>query len=198
MKLAKIILGALMVVAMCSAASATLDAKVYTLCEGNLSMNLTPNYHIIPSQGTSSPSGLFSQGFTITGSGSKGLALLETVNIYDETMKLYDTEALSQIFTSVTSSALSYSGNPEMDSTMGNSYIGDSERDNTIGNWSAVDRNGENVTVATMDTKGSLLSIYGKKVDIAFWNLNGDNYAYLVSSFDQNVTRQIISSLKIN
>ncbi len=198
MKLAKIILGALMVVAICSAASATLDTKVYTLCEGNLSMNLTPNYHIIPSQGTSSPSGLFSQGFTITGSGSKGLAMLETVNIYDETMKLYDTEALSQIFTSVTSSALSYSGNPEMDSTMGNSYTGDSEKDNTIGNWSAVDRNGENVTVVTMDTKGSILSIYGKKVDIAFWNLNGDNYAYLVSSFDQNVTRQIISSLKIN
>lgn len=187
-----------MVVAICSAASATLDTKVYTLCEGNLSMNLTPNYHIIPSQGTSSPSGLFSQGFTITGSGSKGLAMLETVNIYDETMKLYDTEALSQIFTSVTSSALSYSGNPEMDSTMGNSYTGDSEKDNTIGNWSAVDRNGENVTVVTMDTKGSILSIYGKKVDIAFWNLNGDNYAYLVSSFDQNVTRQIISSLKIN
>jgi hypothetical protein len=185
MKLAKIILGALMVVAMCSVASATLDAKAYTLCERNLSMNLTPNFHIISAPGASSSSnGLFIQGFTITGTGSKGMASLATMDIYDETMKLYDTDAISQIFTGAMASYASYSS--------------DTETDNIIGNWSTVDRNGKNVTIDTLDTKGTPFLMYGKKVDSAFWNINGDNYAYLLSSFDKNVTRQIINSLELS
>jgi hypothetical protein len=184
MRLAKIILGALMVIAVCSVASATLDAKVYTLCERNLSMNLTPNFHIIPAQGASSANGLFMQGYTITGTGSKGLAMLATMDIYDETMKLYEREAFSQMFTGAMSSLMSYSS--------------DTETDNVIGNWSTLDKNGENVTVDTLDTKGSLFSMYGKRMDSAFWNIGGDNYAYLISSFDKNVTSQMINSLEIN
>ena len=184
MQLAKIILGALLVVAMCSAASATLDAKVYTLCKHNISMNLTPNFHIIPGQSSDTTSGIFGQSFTITGTGSKGIATLTTMDIYDETMRLYGTEALSQMVSGVMSSAMSYSS--------------DSGTDNIVGNWSTLDKNRENVTVDTMDTKGSILSMYGKRVDSAFWNIGGDNYAYLISPFDKNVTRQIINSLEIN
>ena len=148
------------------------------------SVNAT-KFHIIPAQGaSSSTSGLFIQGFAITGTGSKGMASLATMDIYDETMKLYDTEGLSQIFSGAMSSYASYSS--------------DTETDNIIGNWSTVDRNGKNVTIDTLDTKGTLFSMYGKKVDTAFWNINGYNYAYLLSSFDKNVTRQIINSLEIN
>jgi hypothetical protein len=186
MRLANIILGALIVVAMCSAASATLDTKVYTLCEHNLSMNLTPNFHIMPAQsaGTGSTSGSFMQGFTITGVGSKGLAMLLIWDIYDETMKSFDTEGIAQIFTGAMSSTLSYSDNSAVD--------------NIIGNWSTVDKMGENVTVSTMDTKGSLLSMYGKRVDSAFWKIDENSYSYLLSPFDQNTTRKIINSLEIN
>ncbi len=172
MRLARMILGALVVVAVCSIASATLDTKVYTLCERNISMNLTSNFRIIPAQGISSPSGMFMQGFTITGTGSKGMALLATKDVYDEPMKFIDPEAFSQLFSSGFLDAVSYSSDSET-------------TDNIIGNWSTLDKIGKNVTVNTMNTKGTALSIYGKSIDTALWNINDSSYAYLLSSLNQ-------------
>jgi hypothetical protein len=180
-----IILGALVILAVCSMASATLDAKAYTLCEKNISINLTPNFRIIPDQGSiDSPGGVFIQGFSIIGTGLKGEAMLVTMDVYDENMKALGTEAISQRFSGAMAfafSSLSYS-----------------ERDNIIGNWSMVDNKGENVTINTMDTKGTPLSILGDKADMAFWNIEDSKYAFLISSFDKDVIRQIINTLEIN
>jgi hypothetical protein len=180
MKLGNILMGALIVVVISSIASATLDAKVYTLCENNISVNLTPNFRLMPDPSTSSSSGMFMQGFTITGIGSKGFASLTTMDIYDEDINALGFEALSQIVSGTIS------------------YLSDSETDNTLGNWSAVNKKGENVIIDTLDTKGTPLSIYGKRVDMAFWNIEDSRYAFLLSSFDQNATRQIINTLEIN
>jgi hypothetical protein len=49
-----------------------------------------------------------------------------------------------------------------------------------------------------LDTKGTLFSIYGKRVDTALWNIEDSKYAYLISTFDKDVTRQIINTLEIN
>jgi hypothetical protein len=186
MRTGEIIIGALVVLAVCSMASATLDAKVYTLCEKNISMDLPPNFHIVSGQSTSASGsdGVFTHTVTITGIGSKGMAHLEIMDIYDETMKSLDTETLSQLITG----AVSYLS----------SYSSDLETGNFTSNWPTVDFNGENVTVNTMDTKGTALSVFGKKVDMAFWNLEGSRYAYLISTLDKNTTSKIINTLEIN
>jgi hypothetical protein len=184
MRFCRIILGALAVLAICSIASATLDSKVFTLCERNLSVNLTPDFRIIPDQSTSSYDGSTPQTFTIAGTEAKGIGMLLIMDIYDETMNSLDPEALSQSMSDMILSLASYSG--------------DSEMGNIIGNWSTVNSQGENVTVDTMDTKGTVFGLYGKAMDMVFWNVDGNSYAYLMSSFDQNVTRQIINTLEIN
>jgi hypothetical protein len=172
------------ILAVCSMASATLDAKVYTLCEKNISIDLTPNFRLIPDKGASGSDGVFGHGVTITGIGSKGMATLSIMDIYDETMKSFDTETLSRLLTGGLSLISSYSS--------------DLETGNFTDNWSTVAYNGENVTVNTMDTKGTLFSVYGKKVDMAFWNLEDSRYAYLISTFDKNTTSKIINTLEIN
>ena len=78
------------------------------------------------------------------------------------------------------------------------SYSSDLEAGNLTGSWSTVDSKGENVTVNTMDTKGTFLSMFGKNVGVAFWNLDESRYALIMSSFDKNTTSQIIKTLKIS
>ena len=188
MRVNKIALVAFIVVAICSIASATLDARVYTICENNISINLTPNFRIIPDQSsTASTDGLFMQAFTITGTGIKGVASLSTMDVYSENLKALGPEAISQMFSGGMSSFLS-------------AFLStsDTESDNIVGNWSTVDNKGENVTIDTMDTKGSMLSMYGKKVDMAFWNIRDYRYVMMVSSFDRNITSKIINTLEIN
>ena len=173
-----------MILVLCSMASATLDAKVYTICEKNISINLTPNFRIIPEQsGIDSPSGVFIQGFSIVGTGLKGEAMLLTMDVYDENTKALGAEVMSQRLSGVMDYLLS---------------SGDSERDHIIGNWSMVDNNGENVTIYTADTKGTPLSMLGSKADMVIWNIEDSKYALLFSSLGKNVTTQIINTLEIN
>ena len=173
-----------MVLALCSIASAMQEAKIYTLNESNITLNLTPNFRLMPDQSTDSTSGMFMQSFTVAGKGEKGMATLMTMEIYDENMKMFDPESISQMMTGGVSTVLS--------------YYSDSESDNSLGNWTAVDKKGENVTVEILDTKGTLFSVFGKKVDSAFWPVRDNMYAGVISSFDHNVTRQIINTLEIN
>jgi len=69
---------------------------------------------------------------------------------------------------------------------------------NITGNWSTISSGGENVTVDTIDAKGTVFGLYGREMDMVFWNVDGNSYAYLMSSFDKNITRQIINTLEIN
>jgi hypothetical protein len=184
MRSGEIIIGALVVLAVCSMASATLDAKVYTLSEKNISIDLPSNFRLVPSQSATDAGGIFSHTVTVTGTGSKGMANLEIMDIYDERLKLFDTETLSRFIINAAS--------------LGSSYSSDLQAGNITGYWSAVDSNGENVTVNTMDTRGTVLSIYGKNVDLAIWNLEDSRYAALTSSLDRNTTSKIINTLEIN
>ena len=186
MKLSRMILVALLVATACSTASLALDTKVYTLCESNLSINLTPGFQIKLDENAGSSDGFFSQGFTILNSLSKGNAMLQIMEVYDEDMKLYGPEFISQSWImgiSIAASMLS----------MDEDYS-----DKTIGNWSAVDYMGNNVTVNTISTNGSFMGVFGKTADISHWNIGGDKYAGLVSFFDKNTTRQIIGTLNID
>ena len=176
---------ALAIAAMCAVGSANLDAKIYTLCESNISINLTPDFRLLSDQSSdASTNGLLIQSFTIAGTKSKGLGSLAIMEVYDEKMKALGPDAISQLF----SGGISYFA----------SSLVDTGEDNSLGNWSTLDNNGENVTVEILDTKGSMLSMFGKKANMAFWNLENDHYALLISSLDKNITADIIKTLKIN
>jgi hypothetical protein len=181
-----IIMGLLVVLAMCSLTSMALDTKVYTLCENNLSINLTPGFQIIPDKSNSQTDGAFSQGFTIVSSQSKGTAMLQIMDVYDEDTQLFGPEFISQTWI--------------MGVSIGASMLSMNEDDSNriIGNWTATDSMGNNVTVSTMSTNNSLLSVFGKTADVSNWNIGENKYAGLVSFFDRNTTRQIIGTLKLS
>ena len=186
MRLGIIILWTFVAIAVCSVASATLDAKVYTLCESNLSINMTPGFKMVQDEDADSSEGSLTQGFTIVSTQNKGTAIVQIMDVYDEDMKLYGPDFISQswllgvnIGASILSSDEDYS-------------------DKTIGNWSTIDYMGNNVTVSTITTNGSIISVFGKTADISHWNIGEDRYAGLISFFDRDITKQIIGSLHIS
>ena len=70
--------------------------------------------------------------------------------------------------------------------------------DEEIGNWTAVDHQGNNVTVHTLSTNDERIEMLGGSYDMAVWNLDGPNFAVMVSLFDQNNTTQTIKTLTIS
>ena len=72
-------------------------------------------------------------------------------------------------------------------------------RGNTeIGNWTAVDRQGENVTVHALSTKDERIQMLGGRYDTAVWNLDRSNYVVMVSLLDKNNTTRMIKTLSIS
>jgi len=183
MRLNGLITGALVVIAMCSVTSAIQEANVYRLCESNVTMNLTSNFRLIPDDPLPSASGVFMQGFSIIGTGEKGFASLIVVDIYNEKMNMIDPASISDMMTNAILSASSDTGYSAMD--------------NILGNWTAIGANGANATVETISTKGSAFSIFGPKADIAFWPIKDQTYFCVCSSFDKNITEQMINTLEI-
>lgn len=186
MKCCEIVLGALLVIALCSLTSIALDTKVYTLCESNLSMNLTPGFRIISDDSTSQSEGAFSQGFTISSNQTKGIAMLQIMEVYDEDMILYGPEFISNSWIAGITFAASWLGMEE------------EYKDRTIEIWHALDSKGNNVTVNTISTNDSFLTGFGKTAEVSNWDIGGNRYAGLVSFFDRNTTMQIIETLDVS
>lgn len=175
-----------------SIASATLDAKVLTLCERNLSINLSEGFKIVANDDLTSSEGSFAQGFTIVGTQTKGSAMLQVMDIYDEDTLLYGPEFISRTWkmgVNIAASMLSLEDDAEDEGNF---------TDNFLGNWSTTDYLGNNVSVTTINAEGSLLSAFGETADIAHWNIGENRYVGLVSFFDQNTTKQIIGSMQVN
>jgi len=185
MKYRTILLGLFLVMAAaCLTAQAAMNIPVYTLCEKNLSLDPGPEFKIVPDEDTSSSEyGMFSQGFTIAG--KPGLAMLQIMDVYDEDTLILGDEFFSQSYV--------------MGMSIGASILSLSEDsgDRIIGSWNATDSMGNNVTVSTLNTSNSLFSVMGKTADVASWNIGGNRYAGLLSFLDQNTTRQIIGTLKV-
>lgn len=185
-KLRKLIMGLLLITMAFSLTSMALDTKVYTLCENNLSINLTPEFKIVPSEDSASSNGIFAQSFTIANGHSKGMAILSIMDVYDEDMILFGPEYISNAWlTGINLATSLLSGD-------------DQYKDQIICNWYALDSMGNNVTVSTISTNGSIMSSFGKTVDASNWNIGGNKYAGLYSFFDKNTTEQIIGSLKLS
>lgn len=201
-----IILWTLAVLTMCSLASATLDAKVYTLCESNLSINLSDGFKLVPDDNADTSGGSFTQSFTIGNSRIKGTAMLQIMNVYDEDLKLFGPEFISNTWKigvgiAASPGAASSMLSLEDDEAYLNRFLMkelEGYSDKSIGNWTAIDYKGNNVTVGTINTEGSIVSVFGKTADISHWNIGEDKYAGLISFFDRNTTMQIIGSLRLS
>lgn len=205
MKLDKIILWTLGFLIVCSMASATLDAKVYKLCESNLSINLSDGFKMVPDDNGDASDGSFTQSFTIGNSRIKGTAMLQIMDVYDEDLKLFSPEFISNTWKmgvgiAASPGAASSMLSQEDDEAYLNRFMMEEIEDysdKSIGNWTTIDYKGNNVTVDTLSTEGSIFSVFGKTADICHWNIGGDRYAGLLSFFDRDTTQQIIGTLVV-
>ena len=72
-----------------------------------------------------------------------------------------------------------------------------SRGDKEIGNRTAVDHQGNNVTIHTLISKDERIQMIGGKYDKAVLNLDGPIYAVVISLFDKDNTTQTIKTLAV-
>ncbi|MFA6371377.1 MAG: hypothetical protein WCW68_02000 [Methanothrix sp.] len=157
-----------------------LESKVLIVSEKTLSMDLGPSFEINSGEFNTSENGMVRQDFIINNTGASGAAFVSVMSVYDETMSKMSPGALSELFLIGGISAVEAEGAVE------------------IGNWTAVDSQGRNVTVHTLSTNDERVEKLGGSYDMAVWNLDGPNFAVMVSLFDHNNTTKTIKTLTIS
>ena len=156
-----------------------LESTVFTISEKTLSVDLGPNFDIDRSELNTSDRGLVSQDFIINNTAAPGAAFISVMSVYGEVMGKMSPSSVSELFLIGGISAVEARGDVE------------------IGNWTAVDRQGKNVTVHTLFTKDEDFKQLGGTYDIAVWNLDKSTYAVTTSLLDKNNTTQLIKTLAI-
>lgn len=171
-------LALLLVLAAITGGCFALDAKVLTVGERNVSMDLGPGFDII-NVDVDAAEGILSSVFEVLGSNNSsiGSARISIVTPYDPTFRLISQSVFSDLFMAGLLSAIADDNNTE------------------IGNWSAVDRSGRNVTVRTFQEGNKSLKADEGTMDVAFWSIDNNSYALMAARFDRNVTSRIVGSL---
>lgn len=157
-----------------------LESKVLIVSEKTLSVDLGPSFEIMQSELNTSENGMVSSDFVINNTATVGAAFVSVMSVYDALLGRMSPGALSELFLIGGISAVEARGDTE------------------TGNWTAVDSQGRNVTVHTMNTKDQRVQMLGGSYDIAVWNLDRSTYAVMVSLFDKNNTTQAIKTLAIS
>ncbi len=156
-----------------------LESKFFTVTEKTISLDLGPNFEMSRGEFNTSENGMVSQNFIINNTIAPGATFVSVLSVYDETLSKLSPGALAELFLIGGISAMQAKGDVE------------------IGNWTAVDHQGNNVTVHTLSTNDERIDMLGGSYDMAVWNLGGSNFAVMVSLFDQNNTTQTIRTLTI-
>jgi len=157
-----------------------LESKLFTVTEKTISLDLGPSFEILRGEFNASENGMVSQDFIINRTDAPGAAFVSVLSVYDETLRKLSPGALSELLLIGGISGVQARGDEE------------------IGNWTAVDHQGNNVTVHTMSTNDGRIEKLGGSYDMAVWNLDGPNFAVMVSLLDQNNTTQSIKTLTIS
>ncbi|MEI6102641.1 MAG: hypothetical protein WCP70_01725 [Methanothrix sp.] len=157
-----------------------LESKFFTVTEKTISLDLGPGFEMVRGEFNASENGMVSQDFIINNTNASGAAFVSVMSVYDEAMSKMSTGALSELFLIGGISGVEAKGAVE------------------TGNWTAVDSQGRNVTVHTLSTNDERIDQLGGSYDMAVWNLDGPNFAVMVSLFDQNNTTQTIKTLTIS
>jgi len=157
-----------------------LESKFFTVTENTISLDLGPGFEMVRGEFNASENGMVRQDFIINNTGASGAAFVSVMSVYDETMSKMSPGALSELF------------------LIGGITGVEARGDEEIENWTAVDHKGNNVTVHTLSTNDERIEMLGGSYDMAVWNLDGPNFAVMVSLFDQNNTTQTIKTLTIS
>ena len=157
-----------------------LESKVLTVSEKTLFVDLGQNFEIMRSPLNTSSEGMISQDFVINGTAGEGAAFISVMSVYDEILGRMSPSSLSELF------------------LVGGMSAAQARGDTEIGNWTAVDGQGENVTIHTMSTKDERIQMLGGRYDTAVWNLDRSNYVVMVSLLDKDNTTRMIKTLAIS
>ncbi len=156
-----------------------LESKFLTVTEKTISLDLSPVFEMARGELNTSDNGMVSQDFLINNTAAPGAAFISVMSVYDETLRKMSPGALSELFLIGGISAVEAKGAVE------------------TGNWTAVDSQGRNVTVHTLSSNDERIEVLGGSYDMAVWNLDGSDFAVMVSLLDQNNTTQTIRTLTI-
>lgn len=173
-------LSAILLLACLALPALALESKVLTISEKTLSADLGPSFEISRSIMNTSDMGLVSQDFLINNTAAAGSAFISIISVYDEILGRMSPDSLSELF------------------LIGGMSAVESRGDIEVGNWTAVDRQGENVTIHTMGTEDDGIQMLGGSYDMAVWNLDRSTYVVMVSLLDKDNTTQMINTLTIS
>jgi len=158
--------------------SAAFEGQVFTVSERGLSADIPSDFHVFAAEADANTTGIFSYDLMINSTDSEaGRIFLSVFSVYDDVMRRMGPASLSDLFLSAEISAVEAHG------------------DAVVGNWSAIDLQGQNVTVLIMETPDPRVS--GGYYDMASWSLDGDVQVLMVSTVERNVTERLIGTLKI-
>jgi hypothetical protein len=157
-----------------------LDSKFFTVTQKTISLNMSPSFEMVRGEFNTSEKGMVGQDFIINNTDAPGATFISVLSVYDETMSKLSPSALAEIFL--------------VGGISGVKARGDAE----TGNWTAIDHQGNNVTVHTLSTNDSRIEMIGDSYDMAVWNLDGPSFAVMVSLLDRNNTTQIIKTLAVS
>ena len=160
--------------------STALESEFFTVTEKTISLDLSPSFEMVRGEFNTSENGMVSQEFIINNTDAPGATFISIMSVYDEIMSRMSHDALSELLLIGGISGVEAKGDEE------------------IGNWTAIDHQGNNVTVHTLSTNDTRIEMIGGSYDMAVWNLDGSSFAVMVSLLDRNNTTQIIKTLAIS
>jgi hypothetical protein len=157
---------------------AAFEGTVLTVAERGLSAEIPSDFSIYSAEADGNTTGIFSSDLVINSTDPEaGSIFLLIFSVYDDVMRRMSPSSLRDLFLSAEISTV------------------ESHGDAVVGNWSAIDLQGEIVTVLTLSTSDPRVS--GGSYDMASWGLEGNVQALMVSTADRNVTEKLIGTLKI-
>ncbi len=157
---------------------AALEGTVLTVSERGLSADIPSDFRVFTAEVDANNSGRFSYELMINSTDPEaGSIFLSILSVYDDVMRRMSPASLNDLFLSAEISTV------------------ESHGDVVVGNWSAIDPQGQNVTVLTLTTPDPRVS--GGAYDMASWNLDEDVQVIMVSTTDSNVTEKLIGTLNI-
>ncbi|MCX6674315.1 MAG: hypothetical protein NTY37_11125, partial [Methanothrix sp.] len=179
MKPFPVLISAILLLACLALPCTALESKFVTVTEKTLSLDLGPSFEITRGEFNASEKGMVSQDFMINDTAAPKAAFISVMSVYDNILSRMSATSLSELFLIGGISAVEAKGDVE------------------IGNWTAVDHQGNNVTVHTLSSDDERIQMLGGSYDMAVWNLDGPNFAVIVSLFDKNNTTQTIKTLAV-
>ena len=180
MKPFTVLVPAILLLACLALPCTALESKFFTVTEKTISLDLGPSFEMVRGEFNTSENGMVGQDFIINNTDASGATFISVLSVYDETLSKLSPGALSELFLIGGISGVKARGDEE------------------IGNWTAIDHQGNNVTVHTLSTNDARIDMLGGSYDMAVWNLDGPSFAVMVSLLDRNNTTQIIKTLAIS